>query len=306
MLPGCDPEMDTMLKKLGWYIPRPDGKVDWRVFGTISSEGWKEFQEATSVISDLRPFLIDYMSLRENCRALEEIEPNVANDFENAPNVFAFGGVEVTLALAKAQNALSNFLSAASSFRDRACTRLRERFGSTSPEVKGFAEEITAAYDGSSVYRLLYNLRNYGVHHDSPLSLIPVRGVRQASDAVKFNVSLVLCPAEMLRSEKIQKSARAELGRQPDQIPLLPLAKEYFVLHGSLMKGIIDLHLPRLTEYQEYGRALLTKLAPPKGAMPMIWEGEDPRRQGHCHQFGFDEFAFLQQLHAQLSGPSNR
>ncbi len=72
------------------------------------------------------------------------------------------------------------------------------------------------------------------------------------------------------------------------------------------MKRIIDLHLPRLTDYQEYGRALLTKLAPPKGAVPMIWEGEDTRRQGHFHQFGFDEFAFLQQLHADLSNPQHR
>ncbi len=150
--------------------------------------------------------------LKESFTVLEGIEHNLAKAFESAPNVFAFGGVELTLALAKPQNLLSNFLSAASSFRDRACTRLGERFGSGSTEFKGFAEEITAAYDGWFAYRLLYNLRNYGVHHDSPLSLIPVRGVRQASGAAEFNVSLVLCPAEMLRSAKIQKSFARSLA----------------------------------------------------------------------------------------------
>ena len=251
---------------------------------------------------ELRPFVIDYISLDENFTALERIEGDIATSFEMMPNALGFTGVQQTIALAKAQNALSNFLSSASSLRDRSCTRLRERYGKASTESTGFGEAITAAYDGSFAYRLLYNLRNYGVHHDRLLSLIPMYGARHSSGKVEFTVSLVLCPEEMLRSEKIQNSFRAELGQQPDQIPLLMPITEYFDLHGCLMKFVIDMHLPRLMEFQDFGRALLTKMALPKGAMPMIWEGEDPRRQGHLHQFGFDELGFLQQLHARLSG----
>jgi hypothetical protein len=160
---------------------------------------------------------------------------------------------------------------------------------------------IKGAYDASFAYRLLYNLRNYAQHHDSPLSVIPMHGERQTTGEITFMVSLLLKPKEMLRSKEIQKSFRPELSRQSDDIQLVPLVKEYFRLHGAIMKAVIDLRVPRLIELQRYGQVVFTKTGLPPGAVPVIWEGEDPRRPLHLCHFSFDEFAFVQRLHNRLS-----
>ena len=105
----------------------------------------------------------------------------------------------------------------------------------------------------------------------------------------------------MLRSNEVQKSFRPELSRQSDEIQLVPLVKEYFRLHSAIMKAVIGMHVPRLIELQRYGQFVLTKTGLPPGAVPVIWEGEDPRRPLHFCHFSFDEFAFVQQLHNRLS-----
>jgi hypothetical protein len=80
---------------------------------------------------------------------------------------------------------------------------------------------------------------------------------------------------------------------QSDEIQLVPLVKEYFRLHGAVMKAVIGMHLPRLMELQRYGQVVLTKTGLPPGAVPVIWEGEDPQRPLHLCHFSFDEFAFV-------------
>jgi hypothetical protein len=128
-----------------------------------------------------------------------------------------------------------------------------------------------------------------------------MHGERQVSGEIAFTVSLVLKPKEMLRSNEIQKSFRPELSAQSDEIQLVPLVEEYFRLHGAIMKAVICMHLPRLIEIQRYGQVVLTKTGLPPGAIPVIWEGEDPQRPLHLNHFSFDEFAFVQHLHNRLS-----
>jgi hypothetical protein len=295
-------ETTGVSRKFGWFIPKADGKVDLGLRSIpLSAEIWAEFAELIAVTVELRPFVIDYLSLETSYAALADIERDIAASIESMPNTFCFGGVQQTLVLAQAQGALSNFLAAASAFRDRAGTRLRERHGPASVQNRHLKAGIKSAYDASLPYRLLYNLRNYAQHHDSPLSMIPIHGERQISGEVEFTVSLVLKPKEMLRSKEIQKSFRAELSRQPDEIQLVPLVKAYFRLHGAIMKAVIGMHVPRLIELQRYGQVVLTKAGLPRGAVPMIWEGEAPPRPLRFYHFSFDELAFVQQLHNRLS-----
>jgi hypothetical protein len=288
-------------RRFGWFIPHSDGSVDvgFRSGPPLSTEIWAEFEELIAVTAELRPFVIDYLSLETNYIALAEIEREIAASVQSLPNTFGFGGVQQTFVLAQAQGVLSNFLAAASAFRDRAGTRLRERYGPESIHSKRLKAAIKSAYDASFAYRLLYNLRNYAQHHDSPLSVIPMHGARQISGEITFTVSLVLKPKEMLRSNEIQKSFRQELSRESDEIQIVPLVKEYFRLHGAIMKAVIGMQVPRLIELQRYGQVVLTKTGLPPGAVPVIWEG-DPQRPTHLCQFSFDEFAFVQQLHNRL------
>jgi hypothetical protein len=289
-------------RRFGWYVPKPGGKVDiGRHTKPFPKESWAEFQRIVAVTADLRPFVIDYLALENDFAVLDAIEDELATYLDAMPNAFAFTGVGQTAALSKAQGAVSNYLSAASAFRDRAITRLRRRYSDGSLELKMLNAAIQDAYDSSFAYRLLYNLRNYGQHHDTPLSMIPVEGARQASGEMKFRVSLVLNPSELLDSNLVQPSfRRKELAHHVGQIELLPLAREFLQLHGVMMRTIIDAHVGRLVEMQEYGRLIYAKMKLPKGAIPVIWEEERP--DSCFHLFSFDELAFLNRLHGRLSG----
>src|SRR5947209_7782627 len=173
MHPGTS-EPTSAVRKFGWFIPKPDGSVDLGVRSpSLSAEHWTEFEQLVAIIAELRPFVIDYLSLEGDYTALASVEEEIAAYLGGMPNTFSFGGLQQTVVLAKAHGALSNFLASASAFRDRADTRLRERYGPNSPQAKQLKAAISGAYDASFAYRLLYTLRNYGQHHDSPLSKIP-------------------------------------------------------------------------------------------------------------------------------------
>lgn len=297
---------NSTVRRLAWYIARPEGKFDLgRLPNELSCESWMEFKRIVGVTDELRPFLIDYLALENDFSVLGGIGKEIATSLQLLPNAFDFGGVGQTVALAKAQGALSNFLSSASAFRDRSTTRLRERYGVGSLELRLLEGAMKDAYDGSFAYRLLYNLRNFGQHHDSPLSPMPAHGVRQDSGEMQFSVSLVLWPTELLRGIKLNKSFRAELAAQPSEISLMAPSKEYFLLHSAMMKNILDMHLPRLIERQNYGRVIFTKMKLPHGAIPIIWEGEE-QQNARFYQFSFDEFAFLRELHERLAAPAVR
>jgi hypothetical protein len=246
----------------------------------------------------------DYLSLETDYGTLVGVEHDIAAYLRIMPNTFGFGGLQQTVVLAKAQGALSNFLASASAFRDRGETRLRERYGTDSVQWKQLKTTMSHAYDASFAYRLLYALRNYGQHHDSPLSKIPAHGERKPPGELEFEVSLALVPKEMLRSAKIPAKIRAELSAQPDEIPLIPFVKECFSLHGTIMKAVIDMHVPRLIQFQHYGQVVLMKLGVPHGAVPVIWEGEDRHPPKKLCHFSFDEFAFVHRLYQNLSGPA--
>jgi hypothetical protein len=236
---------------LGWYIPRADGKVDvGRSTEAWSQESWIEFQQRVRVITDLRPFVIDYLAVNHDFTLLSGVEAAIVNALER--NMFDFAGVEQTVALAKAQGALSNFLFSASAFRDRAQMRLKELHGPESHESRKLKTAIKVAYDDSFSYRLLYNLRNFAQHHDSPLSVIPVHGARQDSGQIKFSVSLVLRPRELLRSSLIQQSFVRELRNYSgDTEKITSLATGYMRSHNQLMKTLLDMNLTRLRDLGE-------------------------------------------------------
>jgi len=301
---GCDNgESTSTARKIGWFIPRRDGKVDLGTGPRLSAENWAEFKSMIEVMAEIRPFLVDYLSLENDFMALAGMENEIVTYLRDMPNPVAFGGVQQTIVLAKAQGALSNFLSSTSAFRDRSDTRLRERYGKHSNQHQQLLGSFKAAYDRSFAYRLLYNVRNYGQHHDSPLSMIPTHGARLASGELDFTVSLVLAPKEMLRSEKIQKSFRSELSARPGELHLIPLVKEFFYLHGGIIKVVIDMYMPRLIQFQNYGRAVLTRMRVPEGAVPVIFEGEDLGPHV-MFPFSFDEFAFVHDLHQRLGNPA--
>lgn len=288
-------------RRFGWYVPNENGTMDLGRHTTVLSEEiWEEFNRIVAITSELRPFVVDFVSLENNFALLTSTEDDLARHVESMNNPIEINGVDHIQNLARAQGAISNFLSAASALRERGLTRLRSRYGKDSLETKKFKAAMTDAYDGWFAYRLLYNLRNYEQHHDMPLSIIPISAARDNTGQMRAEARLVLKPKDLLESNLIQAAFRTkELVHRVDDILLMPLAKQFMQLHGSMFKAIVEMHVERLMEFQAYARAVFKTMKLPKNAKPIIWEGEDisnPR----VYQFSFEEVGFLNILFNRL------
>ena len=164
-------------KRFGWYVPQDDGTLDLAFQdGEFSDESWQELRKVVAIIPNLRPIVIDFLALEQDFQALVCIESAIARSIERLPNPIGVVPAILTPAYAQAQRHISNFLGAASAFRDRAKARLAEMHGSNSDYSENLKVAISAAYDESRAYRILYNLRNYAQHHASPVSIMPISG----------------------------------------------------------------------------------------------------------------------------------
>lgn len=284
-------------RHFGWFLPAQGELVDFgRATKHFSQENWDEFQRIVSVTGVLRPFVIDYLSLQNDFIVLNDVEAKIVASLEEEPQMMQYIGVRQTRALALGQGALSNFLSSTSALKYRAETRLREKYGKDSLELKKLIAAQRDAYDASFAYRLFHNLRNYAQHHDIPISTIPVNAQRDDAGKMRASIQIVIRPQDLLESSLIQKSFREkELVHHTADLVLLPLAKEAFVFHGAIFKAILDLYVDRLVEMQHYGRVIFSKMGMPDGATPVIWEGPFPNAQ-QIH-FSFDEFALIHKLY---------
>ena len=254
--------------------------------------------------TEIRPFVIDFLSLQDDFRVVSGIINRIASEAAERTNPLADLGLSHVRTMAMAQGAISNFLSSASSFRDRAKTRLRTTCGTDSSEVQQFKATESAAYDGWFAYRLLYNLRNYGQHHDMPLSYIPVNAKRGSDGKFVATANLFIDPSDILESDLIQKSFRQnELIKLTERLGLMPMVEQYMQLHGLLFNLIVSIHWPRLAQMQQYETLLREKTHIPAGAVPIIFEEDESGNMGQFHHFSFDEFVLLRELAGSIRKP---
>lgn len=294
-----------MKRRFGYYIVRDDDKMDiGRDSQPLSEEAWNDFNEYVAVATDVRPFVIDYLSLQYDFEVVTGAITRITNEVAERTNPLVNIGVNHLKTMAMAQGAISNFLSSATSFRERAKTRLRDDYGKDSSEEKQFRDTEKAAYDGWFAYRMLYNLRNYGQHHDMPLSLVPVSALRGADGKFVATANLFVDPSEILESDLIQKSFREkELTKLTEQLELMPLIKQYMQLHGLLLNVIVSIHLPRLVQMQHYEKLLLERTNIPTDAIPVIFEEDEGNQISRFHHFSFDEVEFLRELAGSIRKP---
>ncbi|GEO39452.1 hypothetical protein SAE02_36000 [Skermanella aerolata] len=299
-------KIEDIMKRLGWYLLKPDGVVDIGIHNTsLNQESFDEFTRVVGITAELRPIVVDYLSLVEEFNELSRAEMDISRSIQNVPNPVVWVGAKMTFAYVKAQRAISNFLSAASAFRDRTLTRLSEAYGKNSREFCVFNSAIKDAYDSSFAYRALYNLRNYSQHHDSPLSLLPVNGSRDNFDGLmKISVKIMLQWNDMLKSSRIQKKFLLEIKeRSEPKIELIGLAHDYMLQHSNLMHKIISLHINRLDEMHEYAQVIMSVGCIPKGATPVIWEdtgrdaSDEKSKNKMFHHFSFDELFYVISLY---------
>lgn len=298
-------------KRFGYILPISRDTFDAKVVARLVEDAsWDEFRTLTKVVEDLRPTAIDFLSLEQEYEEFSRAHIDVANAWAET-NVAEIAGSHIGGAYVTAQRRLSNFLGAASSFRSRVQTRLEAPPSIGGITAKAWQHQISKIYDASFAYRLLYNLRNYAQHHDSPVSLIPVKGVRDADGSMSFDVKLMLNRSELAKSSRIQAKVRKEIDRlDAEAWDLLPLAREYFQCHSKLMAWLLAHELPRLADMQRYREAVVRVFAVPPGGIPVIWEGTGPIKGGNArvHHFSFEELdvlmALMDRIHLLVSGIS--
>lgn len=298
-------------KFLGYILPKEGGQVHGcRFENPLSEEQYAEFEATIRVTSILRPFIIDFLGLEENFRILNRLPTEMKEHFESQSNPMMEGAIGGTWRLWQAQNAVSNFLTSASALRDRSQMRLRQRYGKDSPQLAVLQDSIKTACDGAIEYRFLYHLRNYGQHHDIPLSLVPIRSTVNERSEVEAHVSIVVASLKLSSGSREQKKFfDQELLNLPDEIDLNAYARAHFRLHAGLLKTIIDMHAQQIREMQVYREALENHLNKhmhlPLGAFPIVWVGDfpiDPDRlvQGKFVHFSFDELSLIFVLYERL------
>jgi len=310
-MPNKLKEMPRNGRHFGWMLPKDDGSVDVgfqsRPFG---DDLWEEYNRIVQVAPDLRPTVVDYLSLKTDYEQLSGVEAAIEGRMHSMPNQFGFGGLHLIRDYSSAQRALSNFLGAASAFRDRALTRLSERHGKASFQYQSLSKVTSECFDQSFAYRLLYNLRNYAQHRDSPISLIPMNAKRDDTGAMKCIVKLELRRDDLLSEKKLQGSVRRELqARAEERYQLMPLVEEYMQCMNRLMRTIIDFEADRIAEMFHYAEAVKKACPIPEDAIPVIWDGELPgpyeeERHPTVHYFSFDELELLLRIRYSLDEPT--
>jgi hypothetical protein len=193
-------------KRFGWIIPQPAigvGGMNIHVIDQpLSDAVWTEYDLIVGRFTELRPFIIDYLSLEQAFDVLNGLDQHICDALGSATKHSPIPGEALIRAYSTAQSAVSNFLFAASTFRDRSTIRLAEICRENPEGCELFQTEQRKAYDASFAYRLLYNLRNFAQHHDSPLEMIPVQGKRDSSNQMKLSIRIELQRDILLKKGK--------------------------------------------------------------------------------------------------------
>lgn len=297
-------------RRPGWFKAKPGTTLDLQIRSqAFDAESWREFRECTRPVEELRPFIIDWLAFSADYDAVLRSEMEIGTELTQA---LALGMISVPLGVeanARAQRSISNFLGAASAFRDRSENRLRRAFDKDSGQLVAWKKEVSRAFDASFAYRCLYQLRNYAQHHELPISFVPISASRSEESVMEARVAMHLYPGFLASSGDINAKVRTELRSLPeDALDLSLLAREYMSCHRRFMALILNFYRPRLEEMAHYAVAFYRTFEIPEDATPVVWEGDDPSNgpagQNRAIMTGFDEmlraFALMEHLAAEI------
>jgi hypothetical protein len=273
----------------------------------MDEENWIEFRHYTSVVERIRPFVIDYLALSADFSAVAGAEAEIGSALTQ---VFHHGMISIPVGVdanARAQQLVSNFLGAASAFRDRAASRISKDYGRLSGEAQLLKTTTSRIFDASFAYRSMYALRNFAQHHELPISFVPIDAERTPEGAMVARIALHLYPSTLAASDHVNAKVRAELSRIPqDFLKLAPLLTEFMTAHQAIMVQVLDFYAGGLTAMAQYAAAVYQAFEIPHDVVPVVWEGDDPsggpHTQNRCIMCGFDEMLRALQLRDELNG----
>jgi hypothetical protein len=268
---------DNRSRRLGWYLPKPEGTMDGKVMGkALDGECMAEFDVITKPVLDLIPILWAFeaanLSHLEIRVALEDVDDRLRNT-----SVGPIGGIALVHdAETLVQQRVMSFLSSVKSFLGHTETALKRLYGKPSLELQNFKDHTHRLFDAHFSYRFLDQLRNMSQHVALPISFFNINAQRPngASDPV-YEIELRLDRAHLLATWMEWKPiVKRELAEQPPQFDLLPLLDEEVSWLTELCCGVFSAHTDRIRTCLAYLSTLLRMIQPPPGAIPVLWVGE--------------------------------
>lgn len=294
--------------RFGFAVLQQGGGFDLGVRTTpLTAEEVERYEQMGQVLGDLRPMVIDHISLEFDFYALEDVVPWTQRAVAILEHPFGVPGVLTTFVLAQAQRLLSNFLASASAFRDRLSTAISAKFGADSEQALAWKAAQSRAYDECFAYRLLYALRNYSQHQEAPINLIQVNGRRNDTGKMVHDFELTLDRDKLLSDKRLKASVRNELSAMGSPLPITPLATAYMRAHRKFALDLLLAESPRLGVLEDFARSVFTGGGIPDGSVPFILEGgaledvapETPVKR-NVRTLGFDELILLKVLAGRL------
>jgi hypothetical protein len=262
------------LKQFAFLYKDDEGKSQINRFGGVISQS---DQVRSSILcreaAYLQSFVSNFISLRTDFELILEIEQALVSARKDAPSILHSAMVDTLFAQAEAQRRLSNFLSSAAAFRDRALSSISRKYGNPSEQLSHIKGVISSEYDANLSYRVMYSLRNYAVHEQAPIGLMPVNYRRDGDDHPILNVSVMLNRSDLITSLDVNKRVRNELASlNVETFSVKTLADEYFGAHRKILSAIIEMHLPHLKTEYKYFDAIYKRAGIVDGAAPVVME----------------------------------
>jgi hypothetical protein len=290
---------------LGWYLPMPDGQTQIGLRPErFSAAEIDAYNQVVAVIGDLRPILVDYLALEADFEALTFTGKELAALFDNPAGAITIAGIDMVLAQTRVQRNLSNFLTAAKTFVERTQMRLgHNEAGAARPSAvwQRFVSLEKAVFEKSPGARILRLLGRYMRHFEAPVTIAPMT----AAEGAALDFRLILDADALIRFDGLDGRLKAELLSLRDRrLDVLALADGFMAAHQSLMLSLIHDRASDLFALEQFEATITEQCSPPKGAIPIIWEGQHPQGgelDGSAYHFCFDESRFLFQLAQRLS-----
>jgi hypothetical protein len=295
----------------GWVRPNNDdaGSYSFKIeCAALPPDAWEECERALQFFARTRPYLINYIVLDSYYGDLLKI-PNALREKLGSNPSFLHRMIGVGIEIyALCDKGVNGFLSTGQSFRDRTLTKLNAGKDSQHQIRLSIADLETR----HSVYRLLVQLRNLGLHNEMVFRAIPIK---VDVETESYTVALQLDKSELLaRLSSSKLKAVGDTSDIPDKIDFLDAARVYMDCHRTILAEVLKLQAEDLPFSLEFMKAVLSGARDtPQNAIPMIFRGIPERiksgklslgesAEADVIEFPVREYLMLRQIFPEIAG----
>lgn len=296
------------MMRLGWiknYFDEDTGrlKTDFAVSESILDKATiAEFDKIIGYIAQIRPFLLDYLILRENFSDITNFHKNALNIIFDE-GIKSGGGMTIKIHTL-AQQKFINFLISSSTMISHYNKRISRIFTRKSKEfgyISSIEDELSKKFVSFDICRYL---RNYAAHHALPIDNIPSKFSWNNEVGWEGEHTYTIKKENLLANRQVRKGLSAHLTNFPDVIHLPELMDEYFRILSSIFTEVIGFFNTQISTVIHYREAVMKYKPDIEGVRPVLWKGGMPKMdeeyKANISEFSFDEVYFLVQILSEI------